>query len=294
MKLAMSEKAKPRLIGALVLVSMSVIFLPAIMKQSNRNFEKNIKLALKLPANPRLPNVSPPTNAALFKQAKVVSAAKINITKVQNNSLIAKAMPLQRPVQKDQVVIASHSERMAILPQNKTNSTLNNQLEAASLKNAEEQVLVGAKLASNIQASSSVVQNSGNKQPNIINEFGNAGKAYEILANTKRDEVKLSENIVKSVAVAKAKVQKDKLAMAKIIYSIQVATFIKKKNADLLLARLKSKGYVASYNKIIKNQDTLYQVVVGRLSERNKALDLQKNLASNMQLNGFIVKRLFG
>ncbi|OGV30204.1 MAG: hypothetical protein A3E88_01300 [Legionellales bacterium RIFCSPHIGHO2_12_FULL_35_11] len=290
----MSEKAKPRLIGALVLVSMSVIFLPAIMKQSNRNFEKNIKLALKLPANPRLPNVSPPTNAALFKQAKVVSAAKINITKVQNNSLIAKAMPLQRPVQKDQVVIASHSERMAILPQNKTNSTLNNQLEAASLKNAEEQVLVGAKLASNIQASSSVVQNSGNKQPNIINEFGNAGKAYEILANTKRDEVKLSENIVKSVAVAKAKVQKDKLAMAKIIYSIQVATFIKKKNADLLLARLKSKGYVASYNKIIKNQDTLYQVVVGRLSERNKALDLQKNLASNMQLNGFIVKRLFG
>src|SRR3990167_29302 len=294
MKLAMSEKAKPRLIGALVLVSMSVIFLPAIMKQSNRNFEKNIKLALKLPANPRLPNVSPPTNAALFKQAKVVSAAKINITKVQNNSLIAKAMPLQRPVQKDQVVIASHSERMDILPQNKTNSTLNNQLEAASLKNAEEQVLVGAKLASNIQASSSVVQNSGNKQPNIINEFGNAGKAYEILANTKRDEVKLSENIVKSVAVAKAKVQKDKLAMAKIIYSIQVATFIKKKNADLLLARLKSKGYVASYNKIIKNQDTLYQVVVGRLSERNKALDLQKNLASNMQLNGFIVKRLFG
>jgi len=73
-------------------------------------------------------------------------------------------------------------------------------------------------------------------------------------------------------------------------FAIQVATFTQQPNADALVARLKDNGFAASYRTIKGTQGPLYQVVVGQLVQREKAVDLQKKLATNMQLNGLIVK----
>lgn len=73
-------------------------------------------------------------------------------------------------------------------------------------------------------------------------------------------------------------------------YVVQLASFNQQHNAELLVTRLKSKGYQASYMKIASKQGDVYKVVVGQVAKRDDAQLLQKKLADNMQLQGFIVK----
>ena len=205
MKLAMSERAKHQLIGALVIISLLIIFLPAALKKSNRNFESNIKIALKLPSKPSMPSVDLPTDKQMFNSAKVVDAKEIKVAKVRKNLLIAKAEPLE-------------------------------------------------------------VKRISSSTSNIASVSGKQFKTDDKL-------IKVADNADGQ------------------IFSIQVASFTQKSNADVLVGKLKNKGFNASYNKDTnKNGKIFYHVVVGKLRQRGKAVDLQKELASSMQLNGFIVQ----
>ncbi len=88
----------------------------------------------------------------------------------------------------------------------------------------------------------------------------------------------------------------NKLAKAAVIalkkegYAVQLASFSRQVNAESLVQRLRSKGYKASYNKTTNKQGAYYKVIVGELHGRDDALRIQKQLASNLQLNGFIIK----
>lgn len=99
--------------------------------------------------------------------------------------------------------------------------------------------------------------------------------------------------INKTVAAKKnrvvAKVEKVK-ALPKNGYAVQLATFTRQANAVTLINRLKSKGYKASLNKIATREGVIYKVIVGQTAERQKAQLLQKQLASAVQIKGFIVE----
>lgn len=241
----MSERVKHRIVGALVLSSLMIIFLPAILKKSNHNFEKNIKLALKLPNKPSLPKVNAPNDKEIFKSVSVVQPQKIKVAKVDKNLLIAKAEPLE----------VKH------LPIAGSNISSINSTKFNKDKNY-------IKLASNIPKPPSSVKT----------ESLNLKKASVVALNpisTNKDK-----NVIKVSNPSQGK-----------FFSIQVATFTQKSNADLLIDKLKNKGFIAAANAIKKeNGNVLYQVVVGKVSQRDEAIDLQKKLASTMQLNGFIVK----
>lgn len=205
MKLAMSERAKHQLIGALVIISLLIIFLPAALKKSNRNFESNIKIALKLPSKPSMPSVDLPTDKQMFNSARVVDSKEIKVAKVRKNLLIAKAEPLE-------------------------------------------------------------VKKLGSSASNIASV---SGKHF-----------KISDKLIKVVDNSEEQ-----------FFSIQVASFTQKSNADVLVGKLKNNGFNATYNKdITKKGRVMYHVVVGKLRRRGQAVDLQKELASSMQLNGFIVQ----
>lgn len=74
------------------------------------------------------------------------------------------------------------------------------------------------------------------------------------------------------------------------VYAVQLASFTQQSNAESLVIRLRQKGYKASYTKFSGKQGEYYKVVVGELAQRGEAVHLQKKLADNMQLNGFIVR----
>ncbi len=94
--------------------------------------------------------------------------------------------------------------------------------------------------------------------------------------------------VVKAAASATQKLVKS-VALKKEMYAVQLASFTQQNNAKLLVTRLRSKGYVASYSKFSGKQGEYYQVLVGELNQKNAAINLQKQLAASMQLNGFVV-----
>lgn len=82
MKFYLEEHIKHRIIGVVVLASIAMVFLPAVMKQSNYRFDKKMQVAVKLPDKPAVPKVEEPNVKAMFKEIKT---AKVNIPKVKED-----------------------------------------------------------------------------------------------------------------------------------------------------------------------------------------------------------------
>lgn len=93
----MDERLKHRLTGAVVVLSAAVIFLPAMLKQSNQRFEDSSQISLKLPEKPVPPKVAVPNQKVLFESVKV---AHVELPKAVDDELtpvIAKATSLSQP-----------------------------------------------------------------------------------------------------------------------------------------------------------------------------------------------------
>ena len=200
MKIAIDERIKHRVTGVLVLVSIAIIFVPAMIKKSNQRFAENISVSVKLPPKPIFPKVSVVEKKAIFEEVKV---ARLDI-------------PMDTP-------------KVTILP----------------------------------------------------------GTPVEIL-NAKPNPIakQTPKTLVQPVKLVKSNPIKTQPGLQG-AYVVQLASFIQQKNAEVLVARLRSQGYQADYKKY----GDLYKVVVGgQLTQRNDAQMLQKKLAKNMQLSGFIIK----
>ena len=94
---------------------------------------------------------------------------------------------------------------------------------------------------------------------------------------------------VKVVAVSSQK-QAKAVVLNKQMYAVQLASFTQQENAKSLVTRLRSKGYIATYNKFTGKKGEVYKVTVGQLNQIDEAKNLQKKVATSMQLNGFVVK----
>ena len=221
MKFVMDERVKHRLTGLVVIVSIAVIFLPAMMKKSNQRFEENINVSLKLPNKPALPNVAIPVKSAMFQSVKV---AHVDIS-----------APPQAP----------HAPQIA-------------KAESLSIKSAATHVPI---LAKNVLPVKPVIK-------------ANVAVAVEPVLTAK----------------VAPQISSNSVALKKMVYAIQLASFAQQSNAQSLVTRLRHQGYVASYNKFNGRQGEFYKVLVGPLNQRDDAINLQKKLVTNLQLNGFIVK----
>ena len=73
------------------------------------------------------------------------------------------------------------------------------------------------------------------------------------------------------------------------IYGVQLASFSHAENADFLVKRLRKLGYDAQSSTLELKTGKIYKVVVGQLKNKQKAIELQKQLAENTQLNGMII-----
>lgn len=94
-------------------------------------------------------------------------------------------------------------------------------------------------------------------------------------------------NTTKKVAKSAAKARI--LAVSKSTYSVQLAYFSKQSNAISLINKLKGNGFKAYSVKMNSKKGMVYKVLVGHTNEKQQAMNLQKQLASSMQLKGFVV-----
>lgn len=263
MKLVMDERLKHRLVGVLVIVSIAAIFVPAIMKKSNQRFDSRHSIAIKMPPKPALPEVNVPKEQSMFQSIKV---AHVEIAPVWDNpkpvAALAKAEPLSQmnEIRTKPTVVAREMPSMKdVLPAKELPTAKVLPVKEVTL--ASQQAVKG-RITTPVKATKVAVA----VQP--------AKKAVNV-AKTKVEP--------KTIAKSKAAVVKANL------YSVQLATFSQQSNAISLVNRLKSKGFKAFFNKTKNNNGTVYRVLVGRTDKKQQAQALQQQLASSVQLKGFIV-----
>jgi DedD protein len=93
MKFALDERLKHRLTGLVVILSIGVIFLPAMLKKSNQHLEEKVSFSVRLPEKPAAPEVLVTKEKEVFQAVKV---AKVDIPPlIQKKSIqLVRAEPI--------------------------------------------------------------------------------------------------------------------------------------------------------------------------------------------------------
>lgn len=124
----------------------------------------------------------------------------------------------------------------------------------------------------------------------LANAAQNAVKTQVSLAANKPAKP-VAKVAVKAVQSPRAvvKVAAKQPAAKNDVYAVQLASFSKLSNAQALVTRLQSKGYKANYSRIATRNGVIYKVCAGHSPIKNNVVKLRTQLASAMQLNGFVV-----
>lgn len=251
MKLVMDEKLKHRLVGLAVIISLGAIFAPAMLKKSSQRLESNMSVNVKLPPKPVAPDVVLTDEKEMFKTIKV---AKVEIQPVPEKRQLTELVKAE-PVKSEAINIKQIQQSA----QNAANKP--NPVHLALNSGANTTAKNVIKLAN--------VQNA--KQPAKV-------------ALNKSTGNKVKE--VKPVNVAKVS---NSSTSKKDIYAVQLASFSQLSNAQALVTKLRGKGYKANFSKSVSRRGAIYKVYVGHSPYKMEVLKLKTQLASAMQLNGFVV-----
>ena len=254
MKLAMEEQTKYRLTGVVVILSFMAIFLPAMMKKSNHRFEESLSLTMRLPDKPAMPHVNMPAAQAMLNTVKVAHVDIDTAVQGKTTDMLVKAEPLreQEILDKNATMEQHEPQQVAV---NTASQPLPSQIAAIPSKQRP--------------------QTSVNDQSNT---------SLKILAGTD----KLNPTTVSKQANPTRQITGP--AQTQPRYTIQLASFAQRNNAEMLVKKLRNNGYKATLTKLSQKNGVLYKVMVGEINQREDAISLQRQLAQAMQLNGFIVK----
>jgi len=262
MKLVIDERVKHRLIGLAVILSIGAIFAPAIMKKSNQRIDGNVGVTVQLPPKPEQPSIDMVEKKVMFDSVKVAH------------------IELPLPEEEQPPARLAHNEKSA-----------NNELAGKTLALAdEEQNLNSSTFANQNLTEAQPAPASMDKHKRAVARKIAKGLNYLPTAESKQKRL---AKINRPTPAAKPLPQKiSKNAPRKQLkrgYTVQLATFSQQRNADTLISRLKGKGYNATFNKIKTNNGLVYKVMVGQVNRREQAQALREQLASAVQIKGFIV-----
>lgn len=79
------------------------------------------------------------------------------------------------------------------------------------------------------------------------------------------------------------------IALNQEIYSVQLASFARRENAQVLVNRLQKKGFTGKIVKVSSKNGPQFKVFVGKSNKKEQALKLKNQLATALQLHGFVV-----
>ncbi|PJD94351.1 MAG: sporulation protein [Legionella sp.] len=254
MKLVINEQLKHRLIGIAVIISLGAIFAPAMVKKSNQSAENNYSVRVKLPPKPVTPNVAVSDEKEVFKTIKI---AQINLPQVNEESQLPQLASASRLHAHEM----THEAASLVKPHIETQT----QSVQVAIKKATKSTVKQASYAVKEQKKAIAV-----------------ARATRSFDNTNKKTVKVAA-VRPQVKPSLSKSSKQGM------YAIQLASFSRLGNAQALVNKLHSKGYRANYVKVSGRQGVSYKVFAGHSIQKTEVLRIKTQLASAMQLNGFIV-----
>ncbi|KTD41549.1 SPOR domain-containing protein [Legionella parisiensis] len=256
MKLVIDEKLKHRLVGVAVVLSLGAIFLPAMMKKSSKRLENNFSVKVQLPPKPATPNVAITDEKEMFKTIKV---ARIEIPSTVEQK---KSSPGQEDL--IQSVQVAHNEAVSVA-----------KVEASKADTVAKPIEL---------ALSNAAQNVVKKQVKVA-----AVTVPAKPVKVSKPVAKVSPKTIKKPVIAQVNTNINSKNYKRNMYAVQLASFSKLDNAQSLVSKLRGKGYKASYIKTAGRQGPVYKVYAGHSPVKSDVMKLKIQLASAMQLNGFIV-----
>ena len=199
MKLMMDERVKHRLTGVVVVISIAVIFLPAMIKKSNQRMGENIDVSIQLPSKPLPPHVAMVKESALFDTIKVAHVEIPVLVVPPRLSQVASSVPLE--IKPTRVKLNEQGLAKAVSPasgQVQAKTTLAVVLPANVTKAvALNEVAYVVQLASFSQQSNAALlverlRGKGYKA-NYIKITGKQGNIYKVLVGelNRRDDAQL-------------------------------------------------------------------------------------------------------
>jgi DedD protein len=245
----MDEKLKHRLIGLAVIISLGAIFAPAVMKKSSQRLDGNFSVNVKLPPKPIAPNVVTTDENELFKTIKV---AKVTIPSISDNKHV------------------SHLVKAESIKSNAESKVLANKLNTRS-----EPIQLALNQAATVTAKKSIQAAVKISKPSPV-------VALKAATPIKPPVINKSAKPIREARASTSQIKKD-------IYAVQLASFTELKNAQTLVEKLKSKGFQANFAKMPSQRGTVYKVYAGHSPRKIEVIKLKSQLASTMQINGFIV-----
>jgi DedD protein len=269
MKLVMDERLKHRLIGIAVIISIATIFAPAMMRKSNQRIERDYSVKVKLPSKPASPDVAVTDESEMFKTIKV---ARVDIPQVANTKQVSDDVKAEtlNPEQKTSALPAAPATSAQQVKESRAQESDKSKEPVKLALNDTPQALAKAE----VRADEPPANPAKPVSPALAKPKMNP------IAKPVIKPVKAVRTITK-VAV--------RPTIKKEIYALQLASFSRLSNAQALVNRLKSKGYRANFVKLATKNGPVYKVYVGHSPKREDVLRLKIQLASAMQINGFVV-----
>lgn len=110
MKFVMDERVKHRMTGVAVLLSIIIIFLPAMVKHSNRRMDEQVNVSVRLPLKPPFPKIVMVDENKLLDSVPIKRANLPEVVEPSSLIQIAKAESLkEKRIADDSVIIAKSS-----------------------------------------------------------------------------------------------------------------------------------------------------------------------------------------
>lgn len=254
MKLVIDEKLKHRIIGVAVIISLGAIFAPAMMKKSSQNMESNYSVRVKLPSKPEEPNVAITDEKEVFKTIRI---SKVDIPEVSAESQLPKLAKAEA-IHSD--IVAQHEMPSIKQPNTDTNFEV---MPVASNDNVSNTVKQSVQVVT--KTKSVVATNKAFKKPAVV-------------VSKPKPQVAMNSRPTPSKPAVRAD-----------IYAVQLASFSQLSNAQALVNKLKNKGYKANFARVASRSGVIYKVYAGHSPRKDEVVRLKTQLASAMQLNGFVV-----
>lgn len=276
MKLMFDEHVKNRIVGAAVILSLVAIFLPALLKRANQPFDTMSRVALRIPAQPDVPKLKIAQESQMFHSVKV---AKVDVRpmpmKVPNLSA-PKPVALAQPSVVPQVFKANPP---TLASQN---------LPQVSRQQAVEPLPLNVAVNPALPLKPHIAKISKDNKLHTADIHTLAQK--NMPKPTVHDPLpRTTLQTLKSLKANQSLARKNQRSNSE--FSVQVASLSSQHNAMTLVQRLKSRGYQAHYVVVDYPHGVhSYRVLVGRARDRQAVQQLQRQLARQMQLKGFVVQ----
>lgn len=257
MKLVIDEKLKHRLIGLAVIISLGMIFIPAMIKKSSQKLDGNFSLNLSIPEKPLIPDVAEGDEEELFKTIKV---SRVQLPSVSGKKQLPKLVQAE--------------------PLNVNADIMDSALKVAKQEAiAPESIQIATKPV--IATAAKALSKSVSKKLVLVAKKPVVTRGVKV--------TQLKRPIVKPQVVKKVVATTQKAQIRKASYAVQLASFSQFNNAQSLINKLRASGFNATMIRLSGTHGPVYKILAGHSPTKNEALRVKGQLATKMQLNGFIV-----